>query len=141
MDPVEKPKLRHSDRPPAAVVAARTEDILPLVVDGASRHEIIAWVRKHSTWNDVTDRTIDSYMARAWRLIRTRSENSAQHYTDEAIARYQRLFRRASDADELNVARMTEDSLVKLLGLAAPERWHVAIDDLEAQLKRALAED
>ena len=59
MDPIEKPKLGHGDRVPAAAVAARTEDILPLVTDGSSRREIITWVKKNTTWgNEVTERTM-----------------------------------------------------------------------------------
>jgi hypothetical protein len=142
MDPAEKPKRRHADRVPAATVAARTEDILPLVTDGASRREIFAWVRENTTWGpDVCNRTIENYMARAWRLIRERSENSAQHYTEEAIARLKRNYWRASEKGDLSECRQTEESLIKLLGLAKPERWIITLDDIAVQLKRLLAEE
>jgi hypothetical protein len=103
------------DRVPAAVIAARVEEILPLVTDGASRREIMAWVRDKTTWgHDVGEKTIDRYMARANRLILKRSEGSAEWYTSQALERYQRLFWRASKKGDLGECRQTQAEIVKL---------------------------
>ena len=139
--PTESPKHRHADRVPAAVVSARTEDILPLVTDGASRREIFAWVREKTVWGStVCDRTLEHYMARANRLILKRSEGSAEWYTSQALERYQRLFWRASKKGELGECRQIQAEIVKLLGLSKPERRIITIEDFDHEIERLEAE-
>ena len=131
MDSTDKPRPR-GDRVSAGAIAARVDDILPLVTDGASIREIRVFVRSKTVWgNPVDDRTISRYIARACHLIMERSEKSAEWYTAEAVARYQRLYLRASAKGDLSECRQVEAELIKLLGLAKPERHIITVEDVK----------
>lgn len=138
MDSTEKPKKRpRGDKVSAGAIAARVDDILPLVTDGASIREVRAFVRGKTVWgNTVDDRTIGRYIARACRLIMERSEKSAEWYTAEAMARYQRLYLRASAKGDLSECRQIQAEIIRLRGLAKPERRIIVLEDFDNEIER-----
>ena len=103
-------------------IAARVEQILPLVLDGASKREIFRFVAEKTSWGHVSTRTIENYIFRAReQIIAAADKDAAEHYA-KALARYERLYWRASAKGDLGQCRQIEEAIVRLLGLAAPQR-------------------
>ena len=75
-----------------------------------------------TNWSHVSKRTVESYIARARRQIIELTADDAAWHAAKALARYERLFWRASLKNDLGQCRQVEEAIVKLLGLAAPER-------------------
>ena len=107
-------------------IAARVEQILPLVLDGASKREIFRFVAEKTSWGHVSTRTIENYIFRAReQIIAAADKDAAEHYA-KALARYERLYWRASAKGDLGQCRQIEEAIVRLLGLAAPQRSEIA---------------
>jgi hypothetical protein len=103
-------------------IAARVAQILPLVIDGASTQEIVRFVTEKTSWGHVSRRTVENYIARAREQIIASSADEAAWHAAEALARYERLYWRASVKGDLGQCRQVEEAIVRLLGLSAPER-------------------
>ena len=103
-------------------IASRVAQILPLVIDGAPERDILRFVAEKTNWSYVSKRTVESYIARARRQIIELTADDAAWHAAKALARYERLFWRASLKNDLGQCRQVEEAIVKLLGLAAPER-------------------
>ena len=69
-----------------------------------------------------------------------RAENTAEWYSSQALERYQRLFWRASKKGDLSECRQVQAEIVKLLGLAKPERRIITIEDVDHEIERLEAE-
>jgi DNA-binding CsgD family transcriptional regulator len=109
-----------------AAIAARVAQILPLVTDGASEREILRFVTEKTNWGQVSKRTVENYIARAREEIIASSASEAPWHLAKALARYERLYWRASAKGDLGQCRQVEEAIVRLLGVAAPERREVS---------------
>jgi hypothetical protein len=105
-----------------AAIAVRVSQILPLVIDGASTQEIVRFAAEKTSWGHVSRRTVENYIARAREQIIASSADEAAWHAARALARYERLYWRASVKGDLGQCRQTEEAIVRLLGLSAPER-------------------
>ena len=103
-------------------IAARVAQILPLVIDGASANEILRFVAEKTSWGHVSPRTVDNYIARARKEIIASAADEASWHAARALARFERLYWRASVKGDLGQCRQVEEAIVRLLGLAAAER-------------------
>jgi hypothetical protein len=107
-------------------IARRVAQILPLVLDGASEREILRFVAEKTNWSHVSERTVDNYIARAREQIIAEAGKDAELHFAKAMARYERLFWRASLKGDLGQCRLIQEAINKLLGLAAPERHEIS---------------
>jgi len=107
-------------------IAARVSQILPLVIDGASTREILRFVAEKTSWGHVSPRTIDNYIARARQQIIESAAGEASWHAAKALARFERLYWRASVKGDLGQCRQVEEAIVRLLGLAAAERCELS---------------
>lgn len=123
-------------------IAARVAQILPLVIDGATGREILRFVAEKTSWSHVSKRTVESYIARAREQIIQSSADEASWHSAKALARFERLYWRASAKGDLGQCRQVEEAIIKLLGLAAPVRNKVAftLDDIDQEIARLEAE-
>jgi len=103
-------------------IAARVAQILPLVIDGASEREILRFVAEKTSWGGVSKRTVENYIARARTQIIESAADEASWHAAKALSRFERLYWRASAKGDLGQCRQVEEAIVRLLGLAAPER-------------------
>ena len=103
-------------------IAARVAQILPLVIDGASEREILRFVAEQTSWAHVSRRTVENYIARARKEIIACAADEASWHAAKALARFERLYWRASVKGDLGQCRQIQEAIVRLLGLAAPER-------------------
>jgi hypothetical protein len=69
----------------AATIRARVGALLPLVAQGARRRDIIAFVRT-TEWGDVSDSTIDRYIARASRMLAEVADAWIAEHVGEIVA-------------------------------------------------------
>ena len=107
-------------------IARRVAQILPLVLDGASEREILRFVAEKTNWSQVSERTIENYIARAREQIIAEAGKDGEIHFAKALARFERLFWRASVKSDLGQCRLIEEAIIKLLGLAAPERQELS---------------
>ena len=112
-----------------AAIAARVAQILPLVTDGASEREILRFIAEKTSWAHVSKRTVENYIARAREQIIENSASEAAWHSAKALARYERLYWRASAKGDLGQCRQVEEAIVRLLGVGAPERCEVSGPD------------
>jgi hypothetical protein len=68
-------------KPTKAELATRIETVIMLVLSGLRRSEILRYAAEKTDWN-VKERTLDDYLARAYRKI----EESAEKNTDRNMA-------------------------------------------------------
>jgi hypothetical protein len=119
-------------------IAARVAEILPLVLDGASTREILRFVAEKTSWGHVSTRTVGNHIARAREQIVAEAGKDAEIHFAKAMARYERLYWRASAKGDLGQCRLIQESIVKLLGLAAPRRTDLA--GVEAEPVKVIVE-
>jgi hypothetical protein len=103
-------------------IAQRVAQILPLVLDGASEREIFRFVAEKTSWGHVSERTIENYIARAREQIIAEAGKDAEVHFAKSMARFERLYWRASTKGDLGQCRLIQEAIIRLLGLAAPER-------------------
>jgi hypothetical protein len=107
-------------------IAGRVAQILPLVLDGASEREILRFVAEKTNWGYVSERTIENYIARAREQIVAEAGKDAEIHFAKALARFERLYWRASAKGDIGQCRHIQEAINRLLGLAAPERHELS---------------
>jgi hypothetical protein len=89
-EPTKRPRGNTTGR---GAVAARVQDILPLVSAGAPFRDLQQFVNERTAWGPtVCERTLHNYLRRGADLIAKEAEGSAQWHIALALERYQRLF-------------------------------------------------
>lgn len=118
-----------------AEVKRRVADIYGLVVDGLPHGQICRYVAANCSWQ-ASDRTICRYIALARELMTEQAKIGRQEVFAESLARKQRLFARASTANQLKTALSVQNSIDRMFGDFAEMRDDLSDLDrfLEAML-------
>jgi hypothetical protein len=99
----------------------RVADIYGLVVDGLPHGQICRYVAANCSWQ-ASERTICRYIARARELMLEQAKVGRAEVFAESLARKQRLFARASTANQLKTALAVQNSIDRMFGDFANER-------------------
>lgn len=118
-------------------LAARINQILPLVVDGLSAREIMRFITEKTTWGPISMRTLDNYIARARTIIIEQSQVEQRELYATSLARKQRLYARASVANQLKTALAVQNSIDRMHGDYASVREgdYSAVDEFLRLMK------
>lgn len=97
----------------------RVDEITDLLISRIGRRAILGYAQRN--WG-VSERQADRYLAGARRRILKAAAASHEEQHAKALASYEALYAKQLAAGRYGEARKTMDSIVHLLGLAAPER-------------------
>lgn len=116
-----KPKANRaeSQKPTEAELVLRIDQVLELLVAGASRAEILRFATE--TWK-VSERTVDAYLMRARDALEAEAAIHRPREIGLAIRRYTRLFRDMKKAQDFKGALAAQKALNDLLGIDAPKK-------------------
>ena len=102
-----------------AEMERRTDEIYDLIINRVSYRAIVGYAA--SKWG-VKERQVAVYMDKAKKRIAELARPSQEEQLAKAIASYESLYARQVAEKDFSGARQTLDSLVRLLGLSAPEK-------------------
>jgi hypothetical protein len=119
-----------------AELERRVDEVYDLLLSRVTCRAITGYAAKK--WG-VSARQTRTYMARARLRMAELAAESRPEQLAKAIADYDMLFAKQLAAGHLSEARQTLDSIVKLCGLAAPER--VELYDFSSYSDKQLAEE
>jgi len=125
--------MSRSSRPE---IERRVDEVYDLLLSRLPQRTIVGYC--HNKWG-VSDRQARTYVSRARERIANLAAESRPDQLAIAIADYDMLFAKLLAAGRLAEARQTLDSIVKLLGLAAPER--LELYDFSSYSDKQLAEE
>jgi hypothetical protein len=114
----------------------RIDEVYDLLLSRVTQRAIVGYAAKK--WG-VSARQTRTYMARARRRMAELAAESQAEKLAKAIADYDMLFAKQLATGRLAEARQTLDSIVKLCGLAAPER--IELYDFSSYTDKQLAEE
>lgn len=114
----------------------RVDDVYELLVSRVSYRTIVAYGARK--WG-VCERQTCRYVARARERIAELLAPSRAEHLARALGSYDALYAKQVAAAQLGEARQTLDSIVRLLGLAAPQR--VELYDFSSYSDTQLAEE
>jgi hypothetical protein len=112
-------KRPRGDRTDDAELERRVREVERLILRGKSASDIVSFCEQHY---EASRATVTRYMSEANERIRQSNKADRELDTAKAKTRYERFIDLAEDAKELNVAVNAQSQLVKLLGLAAPDK-------------------
>jgi hypothetical protein len=118
-----------------AEVKRRVADIYGLVVDGLPHGQICRYVAANCSWK-ASERTICRYIALARELMTEQAKVGRKEVFAESLARKQRLYARASTANQLKTALAVQNSIDRMFGDFADQRDEAS--DLERFLEAML---
>lgn len=131
-----------------AEIAARIEEIVPLLTDGLRLREIRLWVARKTTWGaQISEAQLKRYVARAHEQIRASAQIDRSREIGHAKLRYERALARAAAAGDARAYLAATKGLCELFGLNAPARLAhsgeldiaAARRQLEDEVARAIA--
>jgi hypothetical protein len=102
-----------------AEVERRIDEVYDLIINRVTYRKVCAYAEQK--WG-LSERQTCRYLARARERILELAAPDQKEQLAKALASYESLFAKQVAAGHLNDARQTMDSLVRLLGLAAPEQ-------------------
>jgi hypothetical protein len=102
-----------------AEVERRVDEVYDLLINRVTYRAIVGYGAQK--WG-LSERQMAVYMKKAKERIAERAKESQEEQLARAIASYESLYARQVAEKDLGGARQTLDSLVKLLGLSAPEK-------------------
>jgi hypothetical protein len=125
-----------------AQLAARVEEIIPLLLDGLRLREIRAYTEQKSPWGQlVSESQLKRYLAKARARIAAEAEIDRAREIGAAKLRYERALARSAAKGDTRAYIAANRGLCELLGLPAPTRLeHSGAIDIEAA-RRQLAEE
>lgn len=103
----------------AAEVERRVDEVYDLLINRVAHRTILGYGT--SKWN-ISERQMAIYTKRATERILARAKESQEEQLAKAVASYESLYAHQVAERDYSSARQTLDSLVKLLGLSAPEK-------------------
>ena len=108
-----------------AEITCLVDVVFELIVKGLRSSEILRYVsEKHKDWN-VTDRTVEEYIAKARKEFTKRSDYKRDQEISKSKARLELLFAQNQKIQDYKAALATQKELNELLGLYEPsERKH-----------------
>jgi hypothetical protein len=117
-------------------IRKRVADIYGLVVDGVPHAQIFRFVAANCSWS-ASERTIESYIARAREQMLEDAKVARSEVFAESLARKERLFARASTGNQLKTALAVQNSIDRMFGDYAGEKGDLSDVDrfLEELLK------
>lgn len=118
----EADKRPRGDRTDDAELERRIREVERLILRGKSVSDIVSFCEQHF---GTSRATVTRYMSEANERIK--ESNKADRDLDRAKAksRYERFIDLAEELKEINVAVNAQTQLVKLLGLAEPEKQEI----------------
>lgn len=102
-----------------AEVERRIDEVYDLLINRVTHRNIVGY--GSSKWN-ISDRQMAVYIKRATERILACAKESQEEQLAKAVASYESLYAHQVVGKDYGGARQTLDSLVKLLGLSAPEK-------------------
>ena len=96
----------------------RVATVYGLLTDGRSRYEIHQFASTESDW-DVSDRTVDSYIACARDRMMKDCQMEREAFMAEALQGYRSIRSQAERRGQLMVAKSCIDAQIALVGLGA----------------------
>jgi hypothetical protein len=121
----ETEKIRRGDRTDDAELERRIREVERLILRGKSSSDIVSIC---DSVYEASERTARRYIAEANERIKESNKSDRELDTAKAKTRYERFIDLAEEAKELNVAVNAQSQLVKLLGLAEPDKQEVKHD-------------
>lgn len=108
-------------KPTNAELDRRINQVMKLIVNGVDRAGILQYTSEKTEWN-VTDRTIDDYIAKATEIIKTYSAPLREDEMGKAMLRLTNLYARNMQINDFKAALATQKEINALLGMYAPEK-------------------
>ena len=130
-------KIPRGDRTDDAELERRIREVERLILRGKSASDIVAIC---DSVYAASERTARRYIAEANERIREANKSDRELDMAKAKTRYERFIDLAEELKEINVAVNAQTQLVKLLGLAEPDKTEVKHDvtDPVAELFRGI---
>jgi len=114
-------------RPTNADIIIRVSKMVELLTVGLSRGEILQYVTKLTTWG-ISTRTIDSYIAKATKQIRSAAHFDREKEIGQAITRLELLHQRNMSITDYKAAAAVQKQRSELLGLNEPTRKQISAE-------------
>lgn len=99
----------------------RIEKITEMLTQGFTRAQILQFSSEKTNW-EVSERTIDTYIAEATIQIEMLAEAASQYELGRALARLDDLYRRNMAIQDYKAALQVQRERSKLLGIYAPDK-------------------
>ena len=132
MEDVKRPR---GDRTDDAELERRVREVERLILRGKSTSDIVSFCEQHY---GASRATVTRYMSEANERIREANKSDRELDMAKAKTRYERFIDLAEELKEINVAVNAQTQLVKLLGLAEPDKTEVT-HDLSERMANSLA--
>lgn len=110
-----------ANRSTAATVQLRTQQVAEMLLDGASRLEVIQFASEE--WK-VSERQVDNYIAKANEAIYEERAANVAHKRAKHVAMRERMARKAIKAGDTKLALTLLDSAANLEGLFVAKHEH-----------------
>jgi hypothetical protein len=120
----DKPKSTNAE------IETRINKVYDLLVNGASRAQIIQYASDKAKW-EVTDRQIDTYISKANERLITLGKTHRETELGRAIARLNNLYFLSITMQNYNVALGVQREINKLLGLSLEQELIDRVEALE----------
>ena len=114
----------------SAEVETRINRVYDLLVAGASRAQVIQFATEKGKW-DVTDRQIDTYIAKANQRLIELGKTHRETELGRAVARLNNLYFLSITLQNYNVSLGVQREMNKLLGLSLEESLIKRVEELE----------
>lgn len=108
----------------------RVNRVFELLLRGMSRRTLLQYVAEKTDW-EVAERTIDSYIAEATRLMVELGKTKREEELGRAIGRLNQLYYQASEGQDFKACLAIQKEINKLLGLSLEENILTRIEALE----------
>lgn len=103
-------------RPTDPEIVLRTETMVTLVLSGLRRAEILRYVAEKTDWG-VKERTVDNYIARAYKAIAAAHQDISAHQLDLTQIRLIDLYKRSMNIQDYKTCLAVVREIAKLNGL------------------------
>jgi hypothetical protein len=125
-----------------AEIAARIEEIVPLLLDGLRLREVRALLGRKTTWGaQISEAQLKRYVAKAGEQIAGSAVIDRPREIAAARLRYERALARAAAAGDVKSCIAANRGLCELFGLNAPTRLEHGGEVDVAQARRQLEEE
>lgn len=114
------------DKTSEAELEQRISAVADLLIDGLRYSKVVSFCCGEY---GVCKRTAENYIAAANERIKAAFSKDIETETAKAKQRFETLFMLATNAGEYSAATAAQKELVKLMGLAAPEKVEHSADD------------
>jgi len=118
-----KPTVSDGKRSSKAVFEARVNDVFGLLVNGASKQDLILFASQNG-WH-VSERQIANYVKAATERIKAAAALDRETELGRAVARLHDLYSSALNISDYKTALAVQKEMHALLGLNAPEKIRV----------------